>query len=97
MRHLKVDTRAASATDKPQRSPSGSGKIAFIASQVVGRRGRIVGIDVNNEMLPLARKSAPEVARRIGYANVQFRKGPIHRVTTEANGACCTTADGGCC
>ncbi|MBI4263917.1 MAG: methyltransferase domain-containing protein [Acidobacteria bacterium] len=56
---------------------SGSGKICFIASQVVGPHGRVIGVDVNDEMLDLARRSAPEVARKIGYANVSFRKGRI--------------------
>jgi ubiquinone/menaquinone biosynthesis C-methylase UbiE len=56
---------------------SGSGKICFIASQVVGRHGRVIGVDMNDEMLDLARRSAPAVARRIGYANVRFGKGRI--------------------
>ena len=56
---------------------SGTGKICFIASQVVGARGRVIGIDMNDEMLALARESAPEVARRIGHGNVSFRKGRI--------------------
>lgn len=56
---------------------SGSGKIAFIASQIVGAEGRVIGVDVNDEMLALARRAAPEVARGVGYANVVFRKGRI--------------------
>lgn len=56
---------------------SGSGKICFIASQVVGRHGRVIGVDLNDEMLDLARRNAPAVARRIGYANVRFGKGRI--------------------
>jgi arsenite methyltransferase len=56
---------------------SGSGKICFIASQVVGPVGRVIGIDMNDEMLALARRSAPEVAHRVGHGNVEFRKGRI--------------------
>ncbi len=56
---------------------SGSGKIAFIASQVVGPAGSVIGIDMNEEMLDLSRSSAPTVADRIGYANVRFGKGRI--------------------
>jgi ubiquinone/menaquinone biosynthesis C-methylase UbiE len=56
---------------------SGSGKIAFIASQVVGPGGNVIGVDMNDEMLALSRRSAPEVARRVGHANVAFRKGRI--------------------
>ncbi len=56
---------------------SGSGKVCFLASQVVGPEGRVVGVDMNDEMLALARRNAEEVARRVGYANVEFRKGRI--------------------
>jgi arsenite methyltransferase len=56
---------------------SGTGKICFIASQVVGRAGRVVGIDMTDDMLEVARRNAPLVAERIGHANVEFRKGRI--------------------
>lgn len=56
---------------------SGAGKICFIASQIVGPEGRVIGVDMNDEMLALARRHAPEVARRIGYGNVEFRRGRI--------------------
>jgi SAM-dependent methyltransferase len=56
---------------------SGAGKICFIASQAVGPNGRVIGVDMNDEMLAVARRNTPEVARRLGYANVEFRKGKI--------------------
>src|SRR5438477_12905322 len=56
---------------------SGTGKICFIASQVVGPEGRVIGVDMTDEMLEVARRNAPIVAERIGYANVEFRKGRI--------------------
>src|SRR5947208_9573376 len=56
---------------------SGTGKICFIAAQIVGPRGKIIGIDMTDEMLEVARRNAPIVAERIGYANVEFRKGRI--------------------
>jgi arsenite methyltransferase len=56
---------------------SGTGKICFIASQVVGPSGRVIGVDMNEDMLGLARKHAPAVAASIGYSNVEFRKGRI--------------------
>jgi arsenite methyltransferase len=56
---------------------SGTGKICFIAAQVVGPNGRVIGVDMTDEMLEVARKNAPIVAERIGYANVEFRKGRI--------------------
>jgi arsenite methyltransferase len=56
---------------------SGTGKICFIAAQVVGPQGRVIGVDMNDEMLALARKYAPVVGDAIGYRNVEFRKGRI--------------------
>ncbi len=56
---------------------SGTGKICFIASQVVGPTGRVIGVDMTDDMLEVARRNAPEVAQRIGFANVEFRKGRI--------------------
>lgn len=56
---------------------SGGGKIAFIASQVVGETGRVIGVDINDEMLALAASAAPKVAEAVGFANVEFRKGRI--------------------
>jgi ubiquinone/menaquinone biosynthesis C-methylase UbiE len=56
---------------------SGTGKICFIASQVVGPTGRVIGVDMTDDMLEVARRNAPIVAERIGYANVEFRKGRI--------------------
>jgi SAM-dependent methyltransferase len=56
---------------------SGGGKLCYIMSQVVGPRGRVIGVDCNLEMLSLARKYRPEVAQRVGYGNVEFRYGMI--------------------
>src|SRR5258707_13559157 len=56
---------------------SGTGKICFIAAQVVGPSGRVIGVDMTDEMLEVARRNTPIVAERIGYANVEFRKGRI--------------------
>jgi ubiquinone/menaquinone biosynthesis C-methylase UbiE len=56
---------------------SGTGKICFIASQVVGPEGKVIGVDMTDDMLEVANRNAPVVAERIGYANVEFRKGRI--------------------
>src|SRR5438067_13504435 len=56
---------------------SGTGKICFIAAQLVGPKGQVIGVDMTDEMLEVARRNAPVVAERIGYANVEFRKGRI--------------------
>jgi len=56
---------------------SGTGKICFIASQVVGPEGKVIGVDMLDDMLEVARRNAPVVADNIGHANVEFRKGRI--------------------
>ncbi len=56
---------------------SGGGKICYIAAQIAGESGRVIGVDTNQEMLALARKYREEMASRIGFANVQFRYGRI--------------------
>ena len=56
---------------------SGAGKICFIASQVVGPAGRVIGVDMNDDMLTLARKHQRSVGDAIGHHNVEFRKGRI--------------------
>ena len=56
---------------------SGGGKICYIASQIVGESGKVIGIDTNTEMLALANKYRGEVAEKIGYGNTEFRYGKI--------------------
>ena len=56
---------------------SGGGKICFIATQVVGPEGKVIGVDMNDTMLELARQSQVEVAGKIGHDNVHFHKGKI--------------------
>ncbi len=56
---------------------SGTGKLAYILSQVVGPQGRILGVDFNEEMLALARRHLQSVGDRIGWHNVRFLKGRI--------------------
>lgn len=52
---------------------SGGGIDVFIAAQKVGPNGRASGVDMTDEMLELARKTAAEH----GITNVEFRKGDI--------------------
>ena len=56
---------------------SGAGKICFIAAQVVGAKGRVIGVDMTDAMLEVARRNARILADRLGYANVQFHKARI--------------------
>ena len=56
---------------------SGGGKICYIAAQIVGAEGKVIGVDTNTEMLALANKYRAEMAEKIGYGNVEFRYGRI--------------------
>ena len=56
---------------------SGTGKICFLAAQVVGPTGKVIGLDMTDEMLDVARRNAPIVAQRLGYENVRFLKSRI--------------------
>ena len=56
---------------------SGSGKICFMASQLSGPQGRVIGVDATPEMLALSRAHVAEVGAKIGWTNVSFRHGHI--------------------
>ncbi len=56
---------------------SGGGKACYIAAQIVGREGAVIGVDCNEEMLALARKYQNVISERLGYANVSFCRGLI--------------------
>ena len=56
---------------------SGSGKICWIAAQIAGPKGRVFGIDMNPDMLELARRHHATVTERIGYDTVQFKRAMI--------------------
>ncbi len=62
---------------------SGAGKICYIASQIAGPRGRVIGIDATPEMLALARKHQKAIGDRIGWHNVDFRHGLIQDLTLD--------------
>jgi SAM-dependent methyltransferase len=59
---------------------SGAGFDAFLAWNRVGPSGRVIGVDMTDDMLALARENA---AKR-GAANVKFRKGFIEQLPVES-------------
>ncbi len=59
---------------------SGTGKICYIISQMVGSPGRVIGVDMNPDMLQLARKYRKEIGDKIGFHNVEFRRGKIQNL-----------------
>lgn len=64
---------------------SGGGKICYIAAQIVGETGKVVGVDTNTEMLGLANKYLDEMTKKIGYANTEFRYGKIQDLKLDLN------------
>jgi ubiquinone/menaquinone biosynthesis C-methylase UbiE len=54
---------------------SGAGIDVFLSSKYVGAYGRVIGVDMTDEMLERARRNAKES----GYTNVEFRKGDIEK------------------
>jgi arsenite methyltransferase len=54
---------------------SGAGIDVFLSANRVGESGRVIGIDLTDEMLEKARRNAEEK----GYTNVEFRKGDIEK------------------
>jgi ubiquinone/menaquinone biosynthesis C-methylase UbiE len=61
---------------------SGSGKACYIISQIVGASGKVIGVDFNPPMLELARKYQKSIADRLGFDNVDFRRGKIQDLQT---------------
>jgi SAM-dependent methyltransferase len=59
---------------------SGAGFDAFLALNRVGPTGHVIGVDMTNDMLALARENA----RKRGATNVEFRKGMIEDLPVES-------------
>ena len=58
---------------------SGAGFDAFLAARAVGPSGRVIGVDMTDEMLAKARANASQA----GFDNVEFRKGYIEALPVE--------------
>jgi len=52
---------------------AGAGNDVFVARSIVGDTGRVIGIDMTEEMIELAHKNK----EKLGYSNVDFRLGEI--------------------
>jgi radical SAM protein with 4Fe4S-binding SPASM domain len=64
---------------------AGGGIDCFIAAKKLGPKGKVIGIDMTDEMLETARKSAKKVAEALGYDVVEFRAGNIMDMPIEDN------------
>lgn len=55
---------------------SGAGNDAFVARQICGTEGKVIGIDFTEAMINLARNNA----EKLNYHNVEFRQGDIEEM-----------------
>ena len=60
---------------------SGAGFDCFLAARVVGKSGRVIGVDMTHEMLSKARENA----QKNGFTNVEFRLGEIEALPVADN------------
>lgn len=58
----------------------GSGRDAYLLSQLVGASGQVVGVDMTREQLAIAREYQAFHAELFGYANVSFLEGTIEEL-----------------
>jgi len=57
----------------------GSGRDVYVLSKMVGENGKVIGVDMTDEQLDVARKHAESQAKAFGFSkpNVEFKKGYI--------------------
>ena len=60
---------------------SGGGLDSFLAANIVGKTGRVIGVDMTPEMIERARENA----RKGNYTNVEFRLGEIENLPLADN------------
>lgn len=58
----------------------GSGRDAYLLSQLVGRDGEVIGVDMTDEQLAVAQAHLGYHAEKFGHANVRFLQGYIERL-----------------
>ena len=60
---------------------SGGGIDVFLAAKRVGHTGKVIGVDMTDEMINRAKSTA----KKYGYTNVEFRLGEIENLPVEDN------------
>ncbi len=60
---------------------SGAGIDVFLAAKRVGERGRVIGVDLTEDMVARGK----QLAREHGFGNVEFRLGDIERLPVAAD------------
>lgn len=65
----------------------GAGIDAFLAARRVGASGRVIGIDMTDEMIMEGQSHAAAVAEKLGYDVVEFRLGRLEELPIDDNTA----------
>lgn len=60
---------------------SGAGNDVFIARSLVGESGKVIGVDMTEQMVDRAKQNQA----KLGYENVEFRLGDIEALPVESN------------
>lgn len=55
----------------------GTGRDCYMLSQLVGPKGRVIGVDMTNEQLAVAKKHLDYHKQKFGFGNVEFRQAYI--------------------
>src|SRR4030067_624231 len=58
---------------------SGAGNDVFVARAIVGEEGKVIGVDMTEQMI----EKANESNSKLGYKNVEFRFGDIEAIPPE--------------
>jgi ubiquinone/menaquinone biosynthesis C-methylase UbiE len=59
---------------------SGAGIDCFISAKKVGATGKVIGVDMTDQMLEVANRCKPTVAKNLGYDVVEFKKGYLEKI-----------------
>lgn len=60
---------------------SGAGNDCFVARAFTGENGKVIGVDMTEKMIDLARQNAD----KLGFNNVEFRLGEIEKLPVTSN------------
>ncbi len=66
---------------------SGGGIDCFIAAKKVGHDGKVIGVDMTDDMIDKAKTSLEKVSDKLGYDVVEFRKGYLEEIPIEDDDA----------
>lgn len=62
---------------------SGRGIECFISSKLVGKSGKVVGVDMLDSMLKISTEGSKQIAQNLGFSNLEFKKGYLEKLPLE--------------